>query len=445
MNSNNPWLQIPRMTLDDSHYGEVQPQYDVIIVGAGIAGASAAFKFAEAGYRVAVLEKEAQAAQAGSGNLQGMLYLKLSPNTPEQNELLLAGFKETLSLLMLLTERKLLIKGEDWDDCGLIQLSKSEKDYVKQQALAEMYPQALLYYVDQKAASSIAGVALSAGGLFFPTSGWVSPRKFVEALLMHPNITLKFEHEVIKLHNQQRSQTTPQWQVDTVQCCYSTKLVVLAMADQVRCLTQCQSFPFTVVRGQTTSAIGDCHLLTVVSGEGYIAPAKNDHGIIKTTFGATFHRHQPAGAPTEAEHIENIEMLRSSSAELVERLGLVKLETGFQVSQLEGRASTRASAMGSIPIVGPIAKREEFLEKFKALRLDSKASVVAGVPWELGLYLSTAHGSRGMVTAMISAELLLQMSNMDHSDSSIGTTCSQKLISALHPNRFYYRELRFNQ
>lgn len=441
-----PWLQNPKLLLKSIDYQDQNLDYDVIVVGAGIAGASAAFKLAEAGMTVVVLEKEALPAQAGSGNCQGMLYLKLSPNLTYQNDLLTLGFERTLSLLNLLTARKLLTKGEDWDDCGLIQLSQSEKQKERQKILAQVYPKDLLYYVDQVEASQIAGAALSAGGLLFPRSGWVSPQSLVQALLTHSHISFKGNHLVSDIKALHLSSDSPLWQVNAGMRSYRSKIVILAMADRVTTLTQCQEIPFTVVRGQTSTAKGDCGLSVVVSGEGYIAPAKMIGGQMKSTFGATFHRHQSAGEPTDSEHLENIEMLAASSGDIVHRLQLNEGQESPAFKTLEGRASTRASAMGSIPIVGPIAQRAEFLERFKAIRLDSKAVPDAKVPWELGLYLTTAHGSRGMITASIAADILRNYILGETGTSLMALEeYPQALLSALHPNRFYYRELRFNQ
>lgn len=445
-----PWLKSPKLLLNATDYQNIKIDYDLIVVGAGIAGAAAAFKFAEAGYRVAVLEKEAAPAEAGSGNLQGMLYLKLSPSLTYQNDLLTLGFEKTLELLELLTQRGLLIKGEDWDDCGLIQLSKSEKKKDKQHELAKIYPKELLYFVDQDEASRIAGAKLTSGGLFFPKSGWVSPKALVNALLNHPCIDLMTGKAVTAIKSMPLSKNLPRWEVSAGSQkdheTYSSKLVILAMADQITQLPQCSEIPFTVVRGQTTTAKGDCNISVVVSGEGYIAPSKNFNGVMKSTFGATFHRHHPAGNPTDSEHLENIEMLMQSSPEIAKRLQLddenVQLSPAFQ--SLEGRAATRASAMGSIPIVGPIAERTQFLERFKVIRLDAKAIPDAEVPWELGLYLTTAHGSRGMVTASIAADILYDYAHQNPEKEDL-SEYSDELLSALHPNRFYYRELRFNQ
>ncbi len=452
-----PWLQSPRLSLNSASYDKALLDSDIIVVGAGIAGSCAAFQLAEAGFQVMVLEKEAAPAEAGSGNRQGMLYLKLSPSLTYQNDLLTLGFEQTLALLRQLTARGLLQKGEDWDDCGLLQLSQSEKQKGKQQELAAIYPKELLYCVDQVQASHIAGVELTSGGLFFPRSGWVSPQAFVKALLNHRNITFQKNHPVSQIEAKHLSPEAPLWNVITDQGAYQAKVVILAMADRVTELAQCASIPFTVVRGQTTTAKGDAGLSTVVSGEGYIAPSKLIDGVMQTTFGATFHRHQPAGNPTDSEHVENIEMLQLSSPEIVKRLQLVNEQHNIEDSagfrSLEGRASTRASAMGSIPIVGPIANRALFLEQFHAIRLDAKAIPTAEVPWELGLYLTTAHGSRGMITASIAADILRHYIVGESIENDINRDVatdslerySQALLSALHPNRFYYRELRFNQ
>lgn len=441
-----PWLQNPKVSLNHSDYENVTVDYDIAIVGAGIAGAATAFKFAEAGFKVVLLEKEALPAQAGSGNLQGMLYLKLSPSLTYQNELLISGFEATTALLELLTTRGLLQKGIDWDDCGLLQLSKSEKKKDKQALLSEIYSKDLLYFVDQEKASEIAGARLSSGGLFFPRSGWVSPQSLVQALMTHENITFLGSHPVLRIEAKPLSLEAPLWQVEAASKIINAKVVILAMADRVTELHQCQKIPFTVVRGQTTTAVGDCGLSVVVSGEGYIAPAKCFNGVMKSTFGATFHRHQPAGLPTESEHLENIEMLEASSPEVVTRLALSLGKGADAFKSLEGRVATRASAMGSIPIVGPIANRALFLEQFEAIRVDAKAIPDANVPWELGLYLTTAHGSRGMVTASIAADILFHYVCGKKVITGLNQPCySQELLSALHPNRFYYRELRFNQ
>ncbi len=454
-----PWNQYSPLSLNSEQYAQHHFDADIIVIGAGIAGASVAFEMAEQGFRVQVLEKEAEPATLGSGNVQGMLYLKLSPNLTYQNDLITAGFEKTLAILRLLTERGLLKKGDDWDDSGLLQLAQTPKQQENQARLAEIYDDSLLYAVNQAEASRLAGISLTSGGLFYPRSGWVSPPALVRALLNHPNITLVTESDVsaVKMLRSGEHDQAPLWQVDIKgNLPRIGKAVVLAMADQVSKLAPCKSIPFTVVRGQTTTVKGVSNLQVVVSGEGYVAPAKMMNGTACTTFGATFHRDQPGGNPTASEHLENVEMLALNSLEIIDALGLTQfatldnqekgqgayLENALIVkalAALEGRAATRASAMGSLPIVGPIADRSLFLARFNAIRLDAKVIPDANVPWLRGLYLSTAHGSRGMITAPIAGEMIaLYLTGGIEKYPGI-------LRAAIHPNRFLYHELRFNK
>lgn len=161
-----PWNQYSPLSLNSEQYAQHHFDADIIVIGAGIAGASVAFEMAEQGFRVQVLEKEAEPATLGSGNVQGMLYLKLSPNLTYQNDLITAGFEKTLAILRLLTERGLLKKGDDWDDSGLLQLAQTPKQQENQARLAEIYDDSLLYAVNQAEASRLAGISLTSGGLF---------------------------------------------------------------------------------------------------------------------------------------------------------------------------------------------------------------------------------------------------------------------------------------
>lgn len=448
-----PWYQAPKIDWEgDAHSIETAleaPLYDFIIVGAGIAGATAAYELTNAGFRILLLEAEGEVATQGSGNLQGMLYLKLSPHTPVQNELLISGLHYVRALLQQLTEQSLLTRGIDWDDCGLIQLARSPKEQEKQQRLAQQYPDSLLQWVDHEQATQLAGVSVTAGGLYFPTSGWVSPPAFVSALLNSAAVEPLCHKRVIEICQESQGESTPLWHVHCEDGTHFwSKGVILAMAEGVAQLDPCCHLPFTVVRGQTTTIEQDNPLKMVISGEGYIAPAKG--GMIKkSTFGATFRRHQPGGYLTEEEHRENIAMLTKSSPQLAALFGLDEEmeKEALEAKALDGRAATRASAMGSMPIVGPIANRSHFMEDFAAIRADAKAVPDRPVPWERGLYLTTAHGSRGMISAPIGAALLREyiVGVPEERAQYTLTSLSDALKSALHPNRFYYHALRFNQ
>lgn len=440
-NQCKPWLTAPQLILSEALYRSYSIDADVIVVGAGIAGASVAYHCAESGLSVVVLECEAEAATAGSGNRQGMLYVKLSPHTPLENGLALTGFQYTLQLLTQLTDAGRLEKGRDWDDCGLLQLAYASKKPAYQQQLADAYPN-ILQWVDQESATALAGISLRSGGLLFPDAGWVAPQALTKALLQHPQITFLPHQRVIDLYSKPINADTPLWEVMTEDQVYQSKIVVLAMAGAVSTIKQCRNLPLMSARGQTTSLKQGNALKLVVSGEGYIAPSILQNGNTWTTFGATFERYGIVSEPSEREHRENIAMLQQNSAELAAALGLDETMATLP-AQLEGRVALRASVPGSLPVVGPIAQYDSFMNRFSAIRQDAKSIPDAKVPWELGLYLSTAHGARGMITAPLAGRmvraLLLPEISLNESDA---LPLDDAMYSALHPNRFYYQQLR---
>lgn len=444
-NQNNQWLDMPNLVLNTDIYDHSSLNADAIVIGAGIAGASAAYHLAKAGLKVWVLDKAANSATAGSGNRQGMLYMKLSPHTPLENELALAGFQYTLQLLKQLTEKGLLEKGKDWDNCGLLQLAYASKRPEYQTMLAEQYSE-IMQFVDSPTASELAGISLRSGGLLFPESGWVAPQSFTKALLQHSNITFLSNQTVVDIQSVAEDLDLPLWQVKTAAQTYQSKIVVLAMASGVCELKVCEHLPIISARGQTTSLKQENLLKMVVSGEGYIAPSIEQNGDCWTTFGATFERHGEVSAPTGKEHRENIAMLEQNSERLAANLGLNAIMSKLPET-LEGRVALRASAPGSLPIVGPIAQYDEFMARFASIRLDAKRIPEAKVPWEYGLYLSTAHGARGMITAPLAGKMLINMilprkSIEEDINGRRSFRLTEAMYRALHPNRFYYQQLR---
>lgn len=435
---------------------------EIVVVGAGLAGASTAYALAERGYGVRVLEAESAAALQGSGNPQGMLYLKLSAHETAQTALLLPGFSLTLRYLAHFTEAGVLTKGVDWDDCGVLQLAYNEGEARRQEKLAARYPKTLLQPLSKRAASRIAGVPLSSGGIFFPTAGWVAPRAFTQALLSHPNIVLETGVTVHELHQHtspeqferlseadkfaalqwelRGEKTTPKGQEAR---CYRAKVVVLANAEKVINFSQTEALPIHKSRGQVTTVARRSTLQTVVSGAGYVAPTLAGVG---TTFGATFRVEAPDLIPNSEEHRENIAMLKANSPELYRELGLAMAERRDSSLLLSGRAAYRANAMGYLPVIGPIADRTLFLERFAQIRKDAKAIPEGEVPWLYGLYLNSGHGSRGMITAPLSGEMLAHEILSGAEGGQLARFPVKPFVrEALHPNRFYFHELRFNK
>lgn len=406
-----PWYARPAPAQGPRH---------ALVIGAGLAGSATAASLAARGWQVSVLERHDAPAQEASGNPQGVLYLKLSAHGTTLSQMILSGFGYTRRWLQQLQ------RGQDWDACGVLQLAFDDKEAQRQAKLAEAFDSTLLHVLDQAQAESVAGVALPAGGLFYPEGGWVHPPALCQAQLQHPRIELMTHQDVIELRK-----VDGRWQAwDGERLLASAPVVVLAGAAEVRRFDACAALPLKRIRGQITrlpATEASRALRTVVCAEGYVAPPRGD----EHTLGASFDFHNDDLAPTVAEHQGNLALLDEISTDLAERLNTSTLDP----AQLQGRAAFRCTSPDYLPIVGPVADAQAFTEAYAVLAKDARQVPDTPCPWLDGLYVNSGHGSRGLITAPLSGELVAAW------------VCGEPLplpravAQACHPNRFALRRL----
>lgn len=406
-----PWFARP---------APVHGERSALVIGGGLAGCTTAASLAARGWRVQLLERHAGLAEEASGNPQGVLYLKLSAHGTALSQLILSGFGHTRRLL------EHLHRGVDWDGCGVLQLAFNAKEAERQAQLAAAFSPTLLHVLDPAQAQARAGVALEHGGLFFPEGGWVHPPALCEWQARHPLIEVLQHRDVLALQ-----QVQGQWQAldgDTVLA--SASVVVLAGAAEIKRFPASAELPLKRIRGQITrlpQTVASQALATVVCAEGYVAPPRlGEH-----TLGASFDFKSDDLAPTQAEHLGNLDMLREISEDLTQRLNADQLP----VEQLQGRAAFRCTSPDYLPIVGPLAERGAFDQAYAALRKDARQIPATACPWLDGLYINSGHGSRGLVTAPLCAELLAAW--LDNEPLPL----PRSVAEACHPNRFALRTL----
>jgi tRNA 5-methylaminomethyl-2-thiouridine biosynthesis bifunctional protein len=395
-----------------------------LVVGAGLAGCATAASLAQRGWQVTLLERHNAIAQEASGNPQGVLYLKLSAHGTTLSRLIVSGFGHSRRLL------EQLHRGTDWDDCGVLQLAFDAKEVQRQAQLAAAFPADLLCALDKTAAEEKAGITLPAGGLFYPEAGWVHPPALCALLSQQPNIQLQLHQEALELRRDGDS-----WQAwNGEQLLASASVVVLASAAEIKAFSQSASLPLKRIRGQisrlpTTAA--SRALSTVVCAEGYIAPPRLD----EHTLGASFDFNSDDLTLNSADHASNLQLLEEISPELSGALNAAALDP----EQLQGRAAFRCTSPDYLPIVGPLADAAAFAEAYAVLGKDARQVPDTPCPWLDGLYINSGHGSRGLITAPLSGELIAAWLN----DEPLPVPAD--VAQACHPNRFALRALIRNK
>ncbi|APC18213.1 bifunctional tRNA (5-methylaminomethyl-2-thiouridine)(34)-methyltransferase MnmD/FAD-dependent 5-carboxymethylaminomethyl-2-thiouridine(34) oxidoreductase MnmC [Pseudomonas frederiksbergensis] len=406
-----PWFARPN---------QVTGERRALVIGAGLAGCASAASLAARGWQVSLLERHADLAQEASGNPQGVLYLKLSAHGTALSQLIVSGFGHTRRLL------EHLQRGVDWDDCGVLQLAFNAKEAERQAQLAAAFPADLLHLLDQPHAQAQAGIGLAHGGLFYPEGGWVHPPALCQWQASPPNVQLLAHRDVLELRK-----VDDQWQAwDGETLLASAPAVVLAGAAEIKRFAQSAELPLKRIRGQITRLAQTAEsqrLATVVCAEGYVAPARlGEH-----TLGASFDFKSDDLTPTTAEHLGNLELLEEISSDLVARLHARQLDP----EQLQGRAAFRCTSPDYLPIVGPLADSQAFAQAYAALSKDARQVPDIACPWLDGLYVNSGHGSRGLITAPLSGELLAAW--LDNEPLPL----PRSVAEACHPNRFALRKL----
>ena len=391
-----------------------------LVIGGGLAGCARAASLAPPGWQVTLLGRPAGVGEEASGNPQGVLYLKLSAHGTALSQMILSGFGYTRRVL------EQLQRGVDWDACGVLQLAFNGKEAERQAQLAEAFPTDLLHTLDQTEAQARSGIGLACGGLFYPEGGWVHPPALCRWQASAPAIDVQPHHDVLHLRR-----VDSQWQAwDGERCLASAPVVILASAAEIKRFEPAADLPLKRIRGQITrlpQTGRSQRLATVVCAEGYVAPPRlGEH-----TLGASFDFNSDDLTPTAAEHAGNLQMLAEISQDLVQRLNADTLDP----QHLEGRAALPCTSPDYLPIVGPLADRQAFIETYAALGKDARQVPDAPCPWLDGLYINSGHGSRGLITAPLSGELIAAW--LDNEPLPL----PRSVAEACHPNRFALRAL----
>lgn len=402
------------------------PPGEVIVLGAGLAGCTAAWSLARRGVAVTLLE-QGKLAAAGSGNDQGVLYTRLSRRHSPLTDFALQSYRFSTALYRELFASGILTEGVDGALCGSFQQSANAGDLATLAPLLATTPELAEVLTGDQAAAHL-GIEQAAAGYWYPGSGWLRPAAVCRALVDHPRIRLLEDCGPVALTRQGRA-----WQVDyRGGRNHGAGCVVIATGTASVGMTPLSWLPIEAIRGQTTHLptgpdLGK--LRAALCHDGYIAPARGGEHCI----GATFNLDDDEPSLRPEDHRANL--ARLARAVPAWRDTLAELDPAV----LGGRVGFRCASPDYLPLVGPAPDRSAFLRDFAALRKNARQILPIRGEYLPGLYLSTAHGSRGLTSTPLAGELLASLICREP------PPLNRELCRALAPARFIIRDLRRNR
>lgn len=360
----------------------LRPSTPILILGAGIAGATLARVLADRGYHVTVLER-GKVASGASGNMAGVLFPQLTKQWNVSTAWYFTAYGFALRQLARWKHAGLdFAHGQP----GMLRLPRHAEEEAQLRDLNETLgiDTSIVHWLERDAAQVQAGVELQTGAAFFPEGTWISPSELCRALLQHKHIILREECAANSI-----ARTGDDWAVTLAHGeVISTSQLCVTSAHESAALLRDYGVRLGAVGGQISNiAAADvaAPLRSILCHKGYVIPCGDSY-----LLGATYHREELL-AVTAARHAEN----RSELENILPRW--MRGNVGG------GRSSIRATTPDRMPYVGAV---------------------------DGGLYVSTGHGSRGLLSAPLAGEMI--------ASAIAGEICpvTQVLAKAVNPLRF---------
>lgn len=401
-----PWFQYP-----PPHTTEKR----AIVIGGGLAGTTVSHALARRNWQVTLIERHAELAQEASGNHSGVVLPRLTADMGNAGQFYLSAFLHTTQWLNELKRRNATLP---WFASGVLQL-EDEKEQARLQKLS--LPTEIIELCDAASATHHCGITTPSGGVFYPRAGWAEPPALCRWLIndQQQRITTVMQQQALRLHRENGA-----WQVIGPAGVIATAaVVIIANGHDAERLLDNKTLTLQKVRGQIAylpATAQSSMLKTPVCYDGYLIPA---HQGLHCS-GATYDIKDESNEIKEGDSDTIIATLKQALP-------------GFDTQPASGgRVAFRTSTQDHLPIIGPAPDLDFYREHYHDLHHGKPAHRYPLARYHPDLYITTGHGSRGLISCPMAAEMIAAMLN-DEPLLLIGD-----VMNAVHPARFLIRQMK---
>lgn len=366
---------------------EYSSRNDVIIVGAGLAGGCTAYALAKRGLKVSILESGNELAPKASGNRLALITPYITDKASSRETLYSTGYNFSLQMLEELTH-----SSDIFHRCGALQFPTSTRLHKILNSTSKVIGVSDVVRVSAHEASTISGIDIKHPAFFARNAGYLEPKTLIKRHLEEypEGISIHYGTDVKALERDEQV-----WRITTnTNKTFSARVVVLAGAYETASLPLTSWLPLEAIRGQTETIPTNASLGTLRTAlcyGGYLTPSTGDIHMLGALYRHNDRSVEPLASDTEAIFSDAQAMFPSLS-----------LSTHGAIP----RVCFRTSTPDRIPYIGRLPNFAEMRKKAAQYRSGTNLKKHLSIEWLEGIYVSVGHGSRGLLSCPLGAEII---------------------------------------
>ena len=397
----------------------------VTIVGAGIAGCASAHALARKSIKCRLIESN----DFLTGTLQNFNKSVFSASySADFNSVSQFHWHAFHCLETLLHSTTKIIHRQ----CGVFYVADNEariKRFTKAYALLKNTSMGI-DWVDVEKTHDVTGIKLEYPGLFVNHAGWLSTQSLCRFLIKDPFIELQLNTTVINIEAEKSA-----WIVNTETDTFKTDNIVFCTGADIKLLKPYDLCRFDLIKGQTTAVDNSNqlgNLKTIINNGHYLIPDTcHKRLIVGASHDKASFENNHAEVDKDIENLVAVKHLNDGINQCFDK----RIEQLTHENTSNSNSGVRLSTRDHLPLVGPIPEAGFYRKQYPDFLNTGRLRGCPDGKFLPGLFINTAHGSRGVTSSVLCGEIIAALVSTEH------LPLPSRLYHAVHPARFLIRDM----